>query len=70
VFYRPFSNRWIWAAVAISVLLQVAVIYVPFLQASFGTSPLSLTDWLVCIAVSSLVLWPIEILKWVARRRG
>jgi Ca2+-transporting ATPase len=69
-FYRPFSNRWIWAAVAISVLLQIVVIYVPFLQAAFGTVPLGLTDWLVCMVVSSLVLWPIEILKWVERHRG
>ena len=68
-FYRPFSNQWIWAAVGISMVLQLAVVYVPFLQAAFGTSPLSVTDWLVCLAVSSLVLWPMELLKWVARRR-
>ena len=50
--------------------MQVAVVYVPFLQAAFGTVPLTAMDWLVCLAVSSLVLWPIEILKWAARRRG
>jgi P-type Ca2+ transporter type 2C len=69
-FHQPFSNLWIWAAIGISVVLQVLVIYVPFLQAAFGTSPLSLTDWLVCLLVSSTVLWPIELLKWIARRRG
>ena len=69
-FSRPFSNGWIWAAVAISVVLQILVIYVPFLQAAFGTSPLGVEDWLVCLAVSTLVLWPIEIWKWAARRRG
>ena len=69
-FYRPFSNVWIWAAVGISVVLQILVIYVPFLQAAFGTAPLSLQDWLVCLAVSTLVLWPIELLKWAERRRG
>jgi Ca2+-transporting ATPase len=68
-FHEPFSNRWIWIAILVSVVLQVAVIYAPFLQAAFGTVPLTLLDWLVCLAVSSLVLWPIEILKWVARRR-
>jgi Ca2+-transporting ATPase len=69
-FHEPFSNRWIWIAILVSVVLQVAVIYVPFLQAAFGTVPLTATDWLVCLAVSSLVLWPIELLKWVARRRS
>jgi Ca2+-transporting ATPase len=48
----------------------VAVIYVPFLQAAFGTSPLSAMDWLVCIVVSSLVLWPMELVKLVERRRS
>ena len=28
-FYRPFSNGWIWAAIGLSVVLQVAVVYVP-----------------------------------------
>jgi Ca2+-transporting ATPase len=68
-FHRPFSNRWIWAAIGLSLLLQLTVVYVPVLQAAFQTVPLSPTDWLVCILVSSMVLWPIEILKWVDRRR-
>ena len=55
------------AAVLISVALQVAVIYVPFLQAAFRTVPLSPSDWLVCIAVASPVLWPMELKKLVTR---
>jgi Ca2+-transporting ATPase len=69
-FHEPFSNKWIWAAIGISVALQLAVVYIPFLQVAFETAPLSVADWLVCLAVSSMVLWPIEILKWVVRRRG
>jgi Ca2+-transporting ATPase len=69
-FSRPFSNSWIWAAVGISMVFQILVVYVPFLQAAFGTEALGLVDWLVCLAVSTTVLWPIELLKWVARRRG
>jgi len=69
-FHEPFSNPWIWVAVGLSVALQVAVVYVPILQAAFQTTPLSLLDWAVCLAVSSMVLWPIEVLKWVARRRA
>jgi Ca2+-transporting ATPase len=69
-FHRPFSNGWIWASIGLSVALQMAVVYVPFLQVAFETTPLSPTDWLVCLAVSSMVLWPIEVLKLVARRRS
>jgi Ca2+-transporting ATPase len=69
-FSHMFTNRWIWAAIGVSVLLQLAVVYLPFLQAAFRTAPLSLTDWLVCLAVSSTVLWPMEIIKLIARHRS
>jgi Ca2+-transporting ATPase len=52
-----FTNGWLWAAIGGSIALQVAVVYVPFLQRSFGTVALSGTDWLVCVAVASSVLW-------------
>ena len=41
-----FTNRWLWAAVGLSLLLHVAVIYVPFLQQAFSTVSLSASDWL------------------------
>ena len=63
-----FINGWLWAAVGVSVLLQVAVIYVPFLQRAFGTVALSGRDWLLCTAVASSVLWLREIGKLATRR--
>ncbi len=62
-----FSNRWLWLAVALSAALQVAVVYLPFLQEAFSTVPLRAGDWLVCVAVGSSVLWLYELLK-LARR--
>jgi P-type Ca2+ transporter type 2C len=56
-FAHLFTNRWLWAAVAGSVILQFVVVYVPFLQNAFGTAPLSGPDWLFCVAVASSVLW-------------
>jgi P-type Ca2+ transporter type 2C len=56
-FVHLFTNRWLWAAAATSVVLQFVVVYVPFLQNAFGTAPLSARDWLFCVAVASSVLW-------------
>ena len=64
-FKGVFKNLWIWGAVAISVLLQLAVVYVPFLQVAFGTRALTLTDWLIAVAVSSSALWVRELSKLV-----
>jgi Ca2+-transporting ATPase len=66
-FARLFTNRWLWGAIGISVLLQVVVVYAPFLQRAFGTAALSGGDWLFCIAVASSVLWLREISKLGAR---
>jgi magnesium-transporting ATPase (P-type) len=63
-----FANRWLWGAVALSVLLQVAVVHVGFLAQAFGTSPLSLTQWAVCLGMASSVLWVTELEKVVVRR--
>ncbi|HAZ63558.1 MAG TPA: haloacid dehalogenase [Armatimonadetes bacterium] len=63
-------NRWLLAAVLLSALLQVAVVYVPFLQDGFGTVALSGMDWVVCVAVASSVLWLREITKVVARSQA
>ncbi|MDL1895590.1 cation-translocating P-type ATPase, partial [Anaerolineae bacterium CFX7] len=65
-----FTNRWLWLALGVSLLLQVAVIYVPFLQTAFSTVPLAPTDWAICIAVGSTVLWLREIVKVFQRRRA
>ena len=56
-FVGLFSNAWLWGAVLVSSLLQVAVIHVPFLQQAFSTVALSSRDWLTCAAVGSSVLW-------------
>ncbi|MEP7300063.1 MAG: cation-translocating P-type ATPase [Caldimonas sp.] len=66
-FRQPFANRWLWGAIGLSTLLQVAVVHVPLLNAAFGTVPLSLEQWLVCAAMASSVLWLSELRKWIGR---
>jgi magnesium-transporting ATPase (P-type) len=65
VVYQLFHNPWLFGAVALSLLLQVAVIYVPFLQRAFDTVPLRASDWLTCVLVASSVLWLRELSKAV-----
>jgi Ca2+-transporting ATPase len=62
-----FANHWLWAAIAVSLLLHAAVIYVPFLQQAFSTVALGAGDWLVCAAVASSVLWLRELSKMLTR---
>jgi Ca2+-transporting ATPase len=59
----PFSNPWLLCAVAFSLLLHLGVVYIPFLQPIFHTVPLSLRDWGLMLAISSLPLIFMEIYK-------
>ncbi|UCB42239.1 MAG: HAD-IC family P-type ATPase [Dehalococcoidales bacterium] len=40
-----FRNRWLIVSIAIAAILQVAVVYVPFLQTAFRTVPLGIDMW-------------------------
>jgi P-type Ca2+ transporter type 2C len=69
-FRSAFSNHWLWVAVASSAALQVAVVHLPFLNLAFGTVPLSVGQWSVCVVMASGVLWFSEGRKLLLRRRG
>src|SRR5829696_8815528 len=66
-FRHLFVNRWLWSAIALSTVLQIAVVHIGFLNTAIGTVPLSWDQWLVCIAMGSVVLWFSELRKLVAR---
>lgn len=62
-----FSNKWLWGAIGLSIILQLVVIYVPILNTAFGTMPLSAQDWIECILLASIVLIASELYKLVMR---
>lgn len=47
------SNKFLIGAVIISFVLQLAMLYLPFMQSIFRTVPLGPTEWLLVIALSS-----------------
>ncbi|NLT31041.1 MAG: cation-translocating P-type ATPase [Propionibacterium sp.] len=69
-FSHMFSNKWLWAAVLLAVVLQVAVVHVPFLQTAFGTTGLTWQQWLICFGIASIVLWVEEVRKAIQRLIG
>ena len=66
----PFSNRWLVVAVAISILMQLTVIYTPSFRMVFDTVPLSIKDWLIIIPLSSIPLIAIELAKLWSRSKA
>ncbi|KAB2314539.1 cation-translocating P-type ATPase [Betaproteobacteria bacterium SCN2] len=62
------SNRLLIAALLLTFALQMAVLYVPWLNPIFKTEPLSLGELLACLALSSVVFIGVEIEKALVRR--
>ncbi len=60
-----FTNKALIYAVLTTVVLQLMVIYVPFLQLAFSTVPLSLPEWGIILALASTTLISMEIVKHI-----
>jgi P-type Ca2+ transporter type 2C len=65
-----FTNPLLWAAIAVSLALQVAVVHVPLLNDAFDTSGLSPAQWGVCAALGATVLVTGEAYKALLRARA
>jgi Ca2+-transporting ATPase len=63
------SNTPLLGAVALTIVLQLAVVYVPFLQEVFTTVALSAGDLALSLALSALVFGGVELEKLLMRRR-
>jgi Ca2+-transporting ATPase len=62
-------NRWLIGGLALSILLQAAVLYWAPLNALFHTVPIPPADLLPLLALASSVLWVEELRKWAVRVR-
>ncbi|MGB5714703.1 MAG: cation-translocating P-type ATPase [Waterburya sp.] len=62
-----FSNPYLLAAIALTTVLQISLIYVTPLRNFFDTNILSLTDLLICLGFSMLVFVWVEMEKLCQR---
>lgn len=64
-----FSNKFLLLTIIGGILLQIGVVYLPFLQTVFRTAPMTLMDWGLVMLIAAMVVLAIEILKYVFIRR-
>jgi Ca2+-transporting ATPase len=57
------SNRPLVIAIFCTFVLQLILIYIPYLQTVFKTAPLSIQELVICIGASMLILFGVEIEK-------
>lgn len=64
------NNKFLLLTVLLTTLLQLAIVYVPFLQAIFNTNTLTLTELLLCFAAAAIVFHAVELEKWIKMKRN
>ena len=64
------SNRPLLGAVLLTFVLQMATIYVPVLNPIFKTQPLTASELVVTILLSTVVFAAVEIEKAIKRSRN
>jgi len=64
-----FSNKALLGAVLLTFILQLAVVYLPFMQELFKTVALPASALLISLGLSTVVFWGVELEKWFLRRR-
>jgi Ca2+-transporting ATPase len=62
------SNKPVLFAVLITVILQLAVIYLPALNAIFNTTPLTMPELALCLVLSAIAFLAVEVEKMFVRR--
>ncbi|MGF6422456.1 magnesium-transporting ATPase (P-type) [Lelliottia sp. 489] len=62
------ANKGIWLVTGVLFLLQLAIIYLPFMQMLFGTEALPLRYWGVTLALAGVMFFIVEIEKRLTRR--
>jgi len=59
------SNPWVLLAIAATIGLQFAAVYVPFLQSALHTVPLRASDWWLMVAVAIPIFTVPELVKYL-----
>lgn len=63
------SNKPLLGAVILTFILQMATIYIPFLNPVFKTQPLDLDELFISLGLASVVFFAVEAEKWWKRKK-
>lgn len=65
-----FSNRPLIGAIALTFILQLALIYIPFCNKLFNTQPLTWGELGICLLISTITFHAVEFEKFIKKRMG
>ena len=66
---RIFSNKRLWGAIVLTVIMQLLIVYVPFLQSIFKTTALAWNAMVVILLATAGSTLCTELLKYLNKRK-
>ena len=63
-----FSNKAVFVVAGLLVFLQLAVVYIPFMNTMFGTVPVGFAGWVPPMLLGAIVFGVVELEKYAMRR--
>lgn len=63
-----FKNKWVVRGIIFEVAVMLSIVYIPYLQAIFGTTSLGLNQWLYVISFIPIMFFAEEIRKYFVRK--
>ncbi|MCX8188669.1 MAG: cation-translocating P-type ATPase [Nitrososphaeria archaeon] len=66
---QPFSNKYLWFAIASSLIIQLTVLYTPFLHDALGVTYPTLEDMILAIISAIIIFTSLEVAKVIALKR-
>ena len=70
IFKLPGQNKFLLGASVAALIATTLVCEVPFLAGAFGFTTVSLTEYVIALALGALVIPIVEAVKWIQRRTG
>ncbi|MCF6156947.1 MAG: cation-translocating P-type ATPase [Candidatus Brocadia sp.] len=64
-----FTNKKLLLATGLSLVMQAAIVYIPYSEAVFKVVPLGLEDWIIVFGFSSLTFVIMELIKCFKREK-
>ena len=68
IFTMSTQNKWLWGAAILSLVLTIAVVWVPFLSEIFKFEHISLTEFGAAVGLAVLIIPLMEIAKFIQRK--
>ena len=62
---NPFRNKILWFTILVGMIINILIISIPGVASVFGLIPMTITQWLIVIALAFSIIPVMEVYKFI-----